>query len=590
MGASDDEEANSDSSRETQDTVYSTSRHKAAVHVKKAARVVEEAPPRPRSRATSDTRQPGNPYLARNDIGTFSVYQGNWGGRSKHAETRHHIYWDIVIKSPSHIICAQEVAPEFVEVLEHPRSRSEWKPEQPKWLTAEDARRLRMAEWIVAQGDEGPGSSRMDGTCIIAAHASMAVEVNLLEWILMRDGTYTDKVGRKGNKRTVQKMALSRILVAQIVWKHPMKGKAATVVATTHLNRITAKGKRGMKAARDKYFEVLTRVLQEHKAEVLTGDFNMALLLVVPRLRRANLPAELISWYAFRATSGFQLTPVGEPSTSDYDDARGGAAAAVAARTPARVKLESVAIICLKRLYKIQSEMSLENWDDPEKLHLFHKEKGPGYVIGSYVGGDKALRESLKRLKSLEAPRPINPEAAAVVAQVKTQTAKGKLLQPEKWDAPNRLFEADGHMPLLAFFGDGKSGRKEDKLVKREQAATARGWGPEPGSKRSALMQAQGMGPPPGHEAFLERKARRQQRQQAWSSRSWGEAAPAAAPAGAGEAACAAAAEQAWSRGWEGWGEQQWAAPSARWCQAWDETQWRSGRPRPSSKWDEWRA
>ena len=425
MGASDDEEANSDSSRETQDTVYSASRHEAAVHVKRAARVVEEAPPRPRSRATSDTRQPAKPYLARNDIGTFSVYQGNWGGRSKHAETRHHIYWDIVIKSPSHIICAQEVAPEFVEVLEHPRSRSEWKPEQPKWLTAEEAKRLRMAEWIVAQGDEGPGSSRMDGTCIIAAHASMAVEVNLLEWILMRDGTYTDYVVRKGNKRKVQKMALSRILVAQIVWKHPMKGRATTVVATTHLNRLTAKGQQsGMKAARTRYFELLVKMLKEHKPDVLTGDFNMALLLVVPCLREAGIAAELISWYAFRAT-GADAAPVVEDD--DDDDARDGAAAAVAATPQTVVKLESVAIICLKPLFKIKSEMSLEKWDNPEQLPAFDKEGGPGYPLRSYVGGDRALRDSLRRLPPLvlPQPKPNDPEAAAVAAEVKCQTAKG---------------------------------------------------------------------------------------------------------------------------------------------------------------------
>ena len=294
-------------------------------------------------------------------------------------------------------------------------------------MTPEDARRWNMAKWLVAQGDEGPGASRLDGTCIVAAHASMAEEVNVVEWWLTRDGPYWDRKGsrKRGNKKKVQKMALSRILVAQIVWKYPMGGKAATVVATTHLNRLTAKGQQsGMKAARTRYFELLVKMLKEHKPDVLTGDFNMALLLVVPCLREAGIAAELISWYAFRAT-GADAAP--EVEEDDDDDARDGAAAAVAATPQTVVKLESVAIICLKPLFKIKSEMSLEKWDNPEQLPAFDKEGGPGYPLRSYVGGDRALRESLRRLPPLvlPQPKPNDPEAAAVAAEVKCQTAKG---------------------------------------------------------------------------------------------------------------------------------------------------------------------
>ena len=83
----------------------------------------------------------------------------------------------------------------------------------------------------------------------------------------------------------------------------------------------------------------------------------MALLLVVPCLREAGIAAELISWYAFRAT-GADAAPVVEDD--DDDDARDGAAAAVAATPQTVVKLESVAIICLKPLFKIKEEMSLK--------------------------------------------------------------------------------------------------------------------------------------------------------------------------------------------------------------------------------------
>ena len=89
------------------------------------------------------------------------------------------------------------------------------------------------------------------------------------------------------NKRKVKNMALSRILVAQIVWRRPMKGQAATVVATTQVKRHNAKGKEsGVKAARDKFFQLFVRMLNEHKPEVLMGDLNMAMLLLATPARR----------------------------------------------------------------------------------------------------------------------------------------------------------------------------------------------------------------------------------------------------------------------------------------------------------------
>ena len=345
-------------------------------------------------------------------------------------------------------------------------------------------------------------------------------------------------------------MALSRILVAQIVWKHPIQGQAATVVATTHLHHMTAKGEgSGMGPARDRYFEELVRMLKEHKPEVLTGDFNMAMLLVVPRLRRAQLDAELISWYAFR----------------DIHQVRGDAPDAAKDSRGVK-KLESVAIITLKRLYKIQAQMTLEMWENPEKLQGFHKKDGPGYPIDSYIGGEDALRNSLNRLRLLEPPNPDTPEAAAVAAEMKMQTAKGKLLKREKWDATQRLWTGAGHMPLIAYFGDGRPCRTAAGVAHREQAAIRRGWGPKPGGRRSALMQRQGRGPPPGHDEYLQREERRRER----ARKRRRSPAPAAAPADAGPAR--------W--GWEEWdGGQGWHQPP--WKRERQQRAWRS--------WSEWR-
>ena len=86
-------------------------------------------------------------------------------------------------------------------------------------------------------------------------------------------------------------------------------------------------------------------------------------------------------------------------------------------------------------------------------------------------------------------------------------------------------------MPLVAHFGSASS-RTDEALWEREEKSKPRGYGPTPGSKRSAHMQKEGKGPPPGHEAFLEREKRRQQRRRQGEQR---------APAAAGAAAAGAA-------------------------------------------------
>ena len=96
--------------------------------------------------------------------------------------------------------------------------------------------------------------------------------------------------------------------------------------------------------------------------------------------------------------------------------------------------------------------------------------------------------ESLKRL-------PEKPASEVPEHDPATHT-KSKLLDPKKWDATQTLFKSGGHMPLIGYFGNISS-RSQDALQKREAASVRRGWGPEPGGKRSALMQKQGKGPPP---------------------------------------------------------------------------------------------
>ena len=63
--------------------------------------------------------------------------------------------------------------------------------------------------------------------------------------------------------------------MARIQWKKPMHGKAATVVATAHMHRLTAKKARGFEKAHNVFWRYLHVAMATHAPVVLTRDFNM---------------------------------------------------------------------------------------------------------------------------------------------------------------------------------------------------------------------------------------------------------------------------------------------------------------------------
>ena len=116
--AADEEEGETDS----HSTVSSTDdRPPVAIHLKPRDGVRSQAAPVAAGRDKS--RFVHTPHGSRDDIGSFGVYQGNWGGRRKSVSLRNHIIDDIVVKNPAHILCAQEEDKEFIRALKDPASR-----------------------------------------------------------------------------------------------------------------------------------------------------------------------------------------------------------------------------------------------------------------------------------------------------------------------------------------------------------------------------------------------------------------------------------------------------------------------------------
>ena len=96
-----------------------------------------------------------------------------------------------------------------------------------------------------------------------------------------------------------------------------MHGMAATVVATAHMHRCTAKKDKGFHKAHEEFWQYLKSIVKEHAPVVLTGDFNMSLWQVVPRLRYFKHPAEILSWFAWVKTPDADLWRIKEEAEEE---------------------------------------------------------------------------------------------------------------------------------------------------------------------------------------------------------------------------------------------------------------------------------
>ncbi len=64
-------------------------------------------------------------------------------------------------------------------------------------------------------------------TLLVAARRSLCEQVELLDWVLHRDGEFKDR-GRQ------PRVALSRMLTCRIQWKSPMHGQDDLIVCNVH--------------------------------------------------------------------------------------------------------------------------------------------------------------------------------------------------------------------------------------------------------------------------------------------------------------------------------------------------------------------
>ena len=197
--------------------------------------------PRPAAESSSDAefvtgyggRIVKRPYLRRKDIGSFGLYAGNWGGRSRMDLVNTHLYHDLVLRNPAQVLVAQEVDEDFARLLEDPTSQR-FGPVPPSSALAE--RDASGDHWLVLRGDEGPGSEGK--SLLIAGRKSLCKELRLRRWEKRFDGKYRARGGSNGKRES---KAYTRFMVADVVWRKRMYGRWSTCIANVHLHHKTAK-------------------------------------------------------------------------------------------------------------------------------------------------------------------------------------------------------------------------------------------------------------------------------------------------------------------------------------------------------------
>ncbi|MCP4243346.1 MAG: hypothetical protein GY772_22540 [bacterium] len=270
----------------------------------------------------------------------------------------------------------------------------------------------------------------------------------------------------------------------EATWAYPLFGETTARFCSVHFHHLTAKKQR-FAAAHSAFWDSLVAHCQRYGVRYLAGDFNMSLFRVHQEAAQRGMAMTLAASYAWRPTASDEVrhdscgifvvgpvkrvvpllravfTPEGTPVV-----------AGPASSSSAGPQTPAVAGVT----------------DLPEHI------AGHGYPVGSYLGGERCMRDSLRTAWARGAA-PLTDEWPSL------PQCKEKRLDVAKWDPEQRLFRGGSHYPLLVFIGR-TSRRSDAALQRREETSTFRGWGPGHQWQRSRGWNTRGGG---GEAASWER-------------------------------------------------------------------------------------
>ena len=286
---------------------------------------------------------------------------------------------DLILRYPAQVLCAQEVDLEFFAALQSPWEHIEEKCPDMTSAMAE-ARAANWGSWLVIRGTEGDEEEEKGKTqsrsCLIAVRSSRAQNIRLLESHKMFNGYYRTGGGNR-NK------AYSRILCAEITWWRPVKHSMYFRVITFHLHSKVARKDKGFASAFAEFFHKLAAVITRTHADILTGDFNMALFLVIPELQKRGLQTVTMV-----ANFGWCGPKQNRPKKTSA------LAEGVLGADDVVTKWDSCAVFLLKPLDgPLKKCFTSSDLEAP--ANLTYCDNGQGYIIDSYKGKKPAAMLSM---------------------------------------------------------------------------------------------------------------------------------------------------------------------------------------------------
>ncbi len=246
-------------------------------HETGAAYVISQAPTHwDRDEVGAHGSGPKAPNRERDDVGTYAVLCGNWGGGRGDADMQRHIDTDLQ-SSPGTVLLLQEAQEALARVLSLPPTGAGARGGGPC------AR--EKAEFHVIRGHEACN------TLLVAARIRVVESLDELLWMRTSDGLFT----RSKNKVE----ALSRLLVCLVTFAKPHHGQKDVVVASAHMHYATAKKMTGLGPGHERWWKSLGDACVENRVRILGGDFNMSAFIVAEKLRDQGIEVALGAWTAF---------------------------------------------------------------------------------------------------------------------------------------------------------------------------------------------------------------------------------------------------------------------------------------------------
>ena len=273
----------------------------------RAAVAADDAQPKETHRTTRSTREPRKiapedatlqwKWAQRNDaehVGNIGWLFGNFGSRAENPKMREHID-ELLKKQPAMVIGLAECQSQTEEVLQREPAAVAANATSGARRRFKDRPEFSYLTW---RGDE-------EKSVLIGVRNQAGCSIQMLNCEIY-DAGRTKRKKSKNNRERGQ--SYSRCIIAKITLPHKVgflgrEHVAMVVHMHNELANLVLKQQR-----LTKFWDWLSQQIEDYNVQVLMGDFNMSLFLVIPELRSRGVKIDLGAWYPWKSLEGEPMT------------------------------------------------------------------------------------------------------------------------------------------------------------------------------------------------------------------------------------------------------------------------------------------